>query len=66
VEAQAAGLPIVASDSVPPEADMGLGLMERLSLQDGIETWLQANPERSYKRAAQYGAAAGSHPKPGL
>jgi glycosyltransferase EpsF len=42
VEAQSAGLPIVAADCVPLEADMGLGLMERLSLQDGIETWLQA------------------------
>lgn len=34
IEAQAAGLPAVVSDSIQPEADMGVGLVERCALED--------------------------------
>lgn len=36
VEAQAAGLPTLSSDRVPPEADMGIGLYQALPLQKDI------------------------------
>jgi glycosyltransferase involved in cell wall biosynthesis len=41
VEAQAAGLPVVCSEAIPEEADLGLGMVERLSLQLPIEQWVQ-------------------------
>jgi len=41
VEAQAAGVPCVASDSVPIETDMGLGLVKFVRLQAGAEIWAQ-------------------------
>ncbi|EEL48456.1 MULTISPECIES: glycosyltransferase family 1 protein [Bacillus cereus group] len=39
VEAQAAGTPCVVSDVITSEADMGLGLMNRVSLDDSLEIW---------------------------
>ncbi|MCC3375550.1 glycosyltransferase family 1 protein [Cohnella sp. REN36] len=39
IEAQAAGVPCLVSDRVPPAADLGIGLMKRLSLTDGAERW---------------------------
>jgi glycosyltransferase involved in cell wall biosynthesis len=39
VEAQAAGIPCVASDVVPNEADIGLGLVKFVSLEDTVEHW---------------------------
>jgi glycosyltransferase involved in cell wall biosynthesis len=39
IEAQAAGLPIIASDAVPPEADLELGLLQRLPLKLGADAW---------------------------
>jgi glycosyltransferase EpsF len=41
VEAQAAGVPCVVSDSVSPEADLGLGLTSYLSLGASRETWVE-------------------------
>ncbi len=34
VEAQATGLPVLASDTIPPEADMALGTFHRLTIKD--------------------------------
>lgn len=42
VEAQASGLPCVASTEVPNSADIGAGLFTRLSLDDPIEDWTNA------------------------
>jgi glycosyltransferase involved in cell wall biosynthesis len=42
VEAQMAGLPCVVSEAVPGEADLGLGLLLRLSLAESAETWAEA------------------------
>lgn len=39
IEAQASGLPCIVSDAVPPEADMEVGLLNTLCLQDGFEKW---------------------------
>ena len=42
VEAQAAGVPAIVSEAVPPEADLGLGLFRRLSLGQGPAEWAAA------------------------
>lgn len=39
IEAQASGLPCIVSDAVPPEADMEIGLMHTLCLEDSTEKW---------------------------
>lgn len=39
IEAQASGLPCIVSDAVPPEADMEVGLLNTLRLQDSFEKW---------------------------
>jgi glycosyltransferase involved in cell wall biosynthesis len=39
IEAQAVGLPCVVSDAVPREADVGLGLIRRVGLQENGQTW---------------------------
>lgn len=41
VEAQAAGLPCIISDAIPKEADMGCGLVTRLSLKESAEEWAE-------------------------
>lgn len=42
VEAQASGLPVVASEAVPTLADVGADLFERLSLDEPAEAWARA------------------------
>lgn len=42
LEAQAAGCPVVKSDSFTNEADMGIGLVEQLSLDAGFASWSEA------------------------
>jgi glycosyltransferase involved in cell wall biosynthesis len=42
VEAQAAGLPCVISDTIPDEADVVPGLIQRLGLSQGKEAWAKA------------------------
>lgn len=39
LEAQASGLPCIVSEAIQPEADLGIGLITRLSLKDRPETW---------------------------
>ena len=39
LEAQAAGLPCLVSEAIQPEADLKMGLVEKLNLSDGIEAW---------------------------
>lgn len=40
IEAQASGLHCIVSDAVPKEADLGIGLISTLSLDDPIESWV--------------------------
>ena len=42
LEAQAAGIPVVESDSVPVETDMGVGMVQRVSLHDDFSVWKNA------------------------
>ena len=39
LEAQAAGLPCLVSEAIQPEADLKMGLVEKLNLSDGVEAW---------------------------
>lgn len=41
IEAQAAGLPCVVADGVPPEADVVNSLIWRLSLSQPLKTWVE-------------------------
>ncbi len=42
LEAQAAGIPTVESENIPPEADLGLGMVLRCRLQDELSCWSEA------------------------
>lgn len=42
IEAQAAGVPCVTSNRVPREADLGLNLVDFLSLDINLETWVSS------------------------
>ena len=42
IEAQAAGVPCVESDTIPLETDLGLGLIRRCSLSAPMEQWNEA------------------------
>jgi glycosyltransferase EpsF len=53
LEAQATGLPCVTSDAIQPEADIKLGLVERLSLTDSIDTWVARILEASTHRETE-------------
>lgn len=50
IEAQAAGTPCVVSDSITREADMGLNLVEFLSLDTPIEIWVRKIIEKAKKK----------------
>lgn len=39
LEAQASGLPCIVSEAIQPEADLNIGLVTKLSLSDGTDTW---------------------------
>ncbi|MCH1865997.1 glycosyltransferase [Nocardioides sp. CFH 31398] len=41
VEAQAAGTPVVASDTINPQIDLGLGLVAFLGLEQGAARWAE-------------------------
>ncbi|MGX7109220.1 glycosyltransferase [Facklamia miroungae] len=42
IEAQAAGVPVVASDQIPQEVDLGFGLIQFVSLDSDPEFWYQS------------------------
>lgn len=50
VEAQAAGVSCVISNTIPKECDMGLNLINFLSLNENIETWVDLiiNTKKNY------------------
>ena len=39
LEAQASGLPCLVSEAIQPEADLGIGLVKQIKLDDGIDKW---------------------------
>ncbi|TYS60305.1 glycosyltransferase family 1 protein [Sutcliffiella horikoshii] len=41
LEAQASGLPCIVSEAIQPEADMKLGLLSKLSIQDAPDVWAE-------------------------
>ena len=45
IEAQAAGIPVVESDTIPKEVDLGLGLVKQCSLTSGFYVWNNAVEE---------------------
>lgn len=45
IESQAAGIPVVMSNTIPREADLGLGLVKRTPLTADAETWYKALKE---------------------
>ena len=45
VEAQASGLFCLASTGVPAAADVGIGLFERMSLDESEDTWMAKTEE---------------------
>ena len=46
IEAQASGLPCIVSDAVPVEADMDIGLLSTLSLQESLNRWCEMIEEK--------------------
>lgn len=40
LEAQACGLPCLVSEAIQPEADLGIGLVKQIKLDDGIDKWV--------------------------
>jgi glycosyltransferase involved in cell wall biosynthesis len=55
VEAQAAGVPVLASEGVPEDVDVIPGLVERMALSSGVDTWASA----ANRRLAQPSPARG-------
>lgn len=39
LEAQAGGIPCLVSEAIQPEADLGIGLVKQIKLDDGIDKW---------------------------
>jgi glycosyltransferase involved in cell wall biosynthesis len=50
IEAQAAGVPCLISDVVPYEADLGLGMISRLSTRDTSQRWSDMLEELIHRR----------------
>lgn len=46
IEAQSSGLPCVVSDAVPNEADLKLGLLNRLALKESYDVWAKCIGEK--------------------
>lgn len=54
VEAQAAGTPCVVSDNITREVDMGLNLVEFVSLDSPVETWIEKIIEKAGKKCRDF------------
>lgn len=50
LEAQASGVPCIVSEAIQPEADIGIGLMTKLSLKDRPEVWAKTILDRMEKK----------------
>ena len=47
VEAQASGVPCVISNNIPKDVDLGLGLVESISLEEDISEWVNKIKQKS-------------------
>jgi len=54
IEAQAAGTPCIISDNITREVDMGLNLVEFVSLDSPVETWIDKIIEKAGKRCRDF------------
>ncbi len=50
LEAQASGIPCIVSEAIQPEADLNIGLISRLSLNDRPEIWAEKIIEVAKKK----------------
>ena len=50
LEDKAAGLPCVVSEAIQPEADLELGLFNKLNLSDGVQAWAEKIVEVAGKK----------------
>lgn len=55
IEAQAAGLPCVVSDTITNEVDFGIGLIERVRIEDPIGKWVDRIEDAMRHRKATRG-----------
>ncbi|MEH7388535.1 glycosyltransferase family 1 protein [Bacillus sp. JJ1521] len=53
LEAQASGLPCIVSEAIQPEADLELGLVTRLNLNDEAEVWAKKILELANKKETE-------------
>ncbi len=50
LEAQASGIPCIVSGAIQPEADVNIGLVTKLSLNDGPNVWADKAIELAFKK----------------
>lgn len=50
LEAQASGIPCIVSEAIQPEADLGINLVKKLNLSDGVKVWSDEIIKVSNKR----------------
>lgn len=65
IEAQAAGVPVVESDSVPKETDLGLGLVNRISLTASVKYWVETLESAIGNKQFDYAAIKNSFQQSG-
>lgn len=53
IEAQASGLPCIVSDAIPLEADMEIGLLNTLRLQDSYDKWSKMIVAKKWNTASR-------------
>ena len=55
IESQAAGTPCILADTITKETDLGMGLVEFVSITDGVELWYKAIKKiLTIKKSMQY------------
>ena len=59
LEAQASGIPCIVSEAIQPEADLGLGLVEKVLLAEGPDIWAERIIQLADKRERNTNRIAG-------
>ncbi len=65
LEAQLTGVPSLVSDRIPPEADLGIGFVEYMSLNRTADEWAEASIKRSKNNKWSYSVALDAFKKQG-